>query len=64
METESGKQQLVNTQALGGLFKLFANQVECVMLNACYAQVRAGLNARSVVFRAPRTMYSPYEMVL
>ncbi|MGK7935034.1 MAG: CHAT domain-containing protein [Xenococcaceae cyanobacterium] len=41
LQTESGEPQLVNTQALGGLFKLFANQVECVMLNACYSQVQA-----------------------
>ena len=33
LETESGQQQLVNTQALGDLFKLFETQVECVMLN-------------------------------
>ena len=41
LEAESGEYQLVNNQALGGLFKLFETQLECVMLNACYSQVQA-----------------------
>ena len=41
LETESGQKQLVNTQAIGDLFKLFAKQVEGVVLNACYSKVQA-----------------------
>ena len=39
LEAESGKYQLVNNQALGGLFKLFDTKIECVMLNACYSRL-------------------------
>ena len=38
---ESGQKQLVGTQAIADLFKLFDNQVEFVVLNACYSQVQA-----------------------
>ncbi len=41
LETQLGKKQPISTQALGGLFKLLANQVECVILNACYSQAQA-----------------------
>ncbi len=41
LETTSGQQQLLDTQAIADLFKLFATQVECVVLNACYSQVQA-----------------------
>jgi hypothetical protein len=40
-EDESGKVRLVNAEALSGLFALFAEQVECVILNACYSEVQA-----------------------
>ena len=33
--------QLVSTDALAGLFELFADQVECVILNACYSEIQA-----------------------
>ncbi|KAM3101337.1 dynamin family protein [Phormidesmis sp. 146-12] len=33
--------QLVSTEALEGLFKLFSDEVECVILNACYSEVQA-----------------------
>ncbi|MDJ0692138.1 MAG: CHAT domain-containing protein [Xenococcaceae cyanobacterium MO_188.B32] len=41
LETTSGQQQLLDTQAIADLFKLFAERVECVVLNACYSQVQA-----------------------
>nr|WP_199332256.1 CHAT domain-containing protein [Fischerella sp. FACHB-380] len=41
LEDENGKVQLVSTEGLAELFKLFANQVECVLLNACYSEVQA-----------------------
>ena len=31
----------VSTGALADLFKLFAKQIQCVVLNACYAEVQA-----------------------
>jgi CHAT domain-containing protein len=41
LENETGEVQFVNAQALAGLFELFANQIECVVLNACYSEVQA-----------------------
>ncbi|OKH41823.1 hypothetical protein NIES2101_33695 [Calothrix sp. HK-06] len=40
-EDETGSAKLVDGEALAGLFDLFANQVECVVLNGCYSQVQA-----------------------
>ncbi|MDJ0590828.1 MAG: NB-ARC domain-containing protein [Pleurocapsa sp. MO_226.B13] len=41
LETKLGQQDPISNQAIGGLFKLFANQVECVVLNACFSQSQA-----------------------
>lgn len=41
LEDETGRVKLVSTEALSKLFGLFADQVECVLLNACYAEVQA-----------------------
>jgi hypothetical protein len=40
-EDESGKVKFVDAEALAGLFELFADQVECIVLNACYSEVQA-----------------------
>ncbi|MBD2016703.1 AAA-like domain-containing protein [Microcoleus sp. FACHB-53] len=40
-ENVIGQAQLVKSGALAGLFKLFADKVECVVLNACYSEVQA-----------------------
>ncbi len=40
-EDETGQAKLVDGEALAGLFDLFADQVECVVLNGCYSQVQA-----------------------
>jgi len=40
-EDESGKVKFVDAEALAGLFELFADPVECVVLNACYSEVQA-----------------------
>jgi hypothetical protein len=40
-EDESGQVKLVDAESLAELFKLFADTVECVVLNACYSQVQA-----------------------
>ncbi len=41
LENEQGNTQLVATEALADLFSLFAGQIECVVLNACYSEVQA-----------------------
>lgn len=41
LENETGKVQLVDAEALAELFKLFATEIECVVLNACYSEVQA-----------------------
>jgi hypothetical protein len=40
-ENESGKIQLVEPEALAYLFNLVSNQVDCVLLNACYTEILA-----------------------
>ena len=40
-EDETGQTKLVDAEALAGLFQLFADQVECVVLNACYSEYQA-----------------------
>ena len=40
LEDDLGQQQLVSTEAITDLFKLFTNQIECVVLNACYSKVQ------------------------
>jgi tetratricopeptide (TPR) repeat protein len=40
-EDETGMAKLVDGEALGELFELFADQVECVVLNGCYSYVQA-----------------------
>jgi len=40
-EDNSGQMQLVSTQALAKLFNSFEQQVECVLLNACYSESQA-----------------------
>ena len=41
LEDETGNVRLVETVALANLFKLFATDIECVILNACYSEVQA-----------------------
>lgn len=41
LEDNSGQMQLVSTKALAKLFDLFQEQVECVLLNACYSEEQA-----------------------
>jgi predicted negative regulator of RcsB-dependent stress response len=49
-EDEAGKTKLVDAEALAGLFKLFADSVECVILNACYSEVQAEAIARHIPY--------------
>lgn len=41
LENSAGEAQLVSSAALARLFKLFQQNVECVLLNACYSEVQA-----------------------
>jgi hypothetical protein len=41
LEDDTGHQKWVDGEALGGLFQLVADTVECVLLNACYSEVQA-----------------------
>jgi SMODS-associated and fused to various effectors sensor domain/CHAT domain len=41
LESATNDGHLVSTKALSGLFELFTDKVECVLLNACYAEVQA-----------------------
>ncbi len=41
LENENRQKQLVSSKSLADLFKLFTNDVECVVLNACYSKVQA-----------------------
>jgi CHAT domain len=49
-EDEVGQSKLVKGEALAGLFKLFADQVECVVLNGCYSDVQAGAIAQHIPY--------------
>lgn len=40
-ENDTGGVQIVSTEALADLFSLFADSVECILLNACYSEVQA-----------------------
>lgn len=41
VEDVSGEPQLVKAEALASLFKRFSNQIDCVILNACYSEIQA-----------------------
>lgn len=40
-ESETGQARLIDAAALAQLFQLFSEQVECVVLNACYSEYQA-----------------------
>jgi hypothetical protein len=48
LEDETGNPKLVSTEAIASLFELFSDQVECVLLNACYSDVQAGAIAQHI----------------
>lgn len=50
LENVVGQAQLVKSSALAGLFELFADEVECVVLNACYSDVQAVAIAHHIPF--------------
>jgi tetratricopeptide (TPR) repeat protein len=49
-ENEVGQAKFVDAEALAGLFKLFADRVQCVILNACYSDVQAEAIARHIPY--------------
>ena len=49
-ENETGKTELVQAETLARLFELFAQQVECVVLNACYSQVQASAISQHIPY--------------
>jgi hypothetical protein len=50
LEDETGKVRLVDTVALAKLFELFASNLECVILNACYSEVQASAIAQHIPY--------------
>ena len=50
LEDEIGNVKFVTPEALGGLFELFADQVECVLLNACYSESQANAIAQHICY--------------
>jgi hypothetical protein len=49
-ENEVGKVQPVKPDALATMFKLFKQQVNCVLLNACYSEIQAKAIAQHIPF--------------
>lgn len=49
-ENEIGKVQPVKPDALAAMFKLFKQQVNCVVLNACYSEIQALAIAQHIPF--------------
>jgi CHAT domain-containing protein len=50
LEDQIGTPKLVSTEALSGLFELFSDSVECVVLNACYSERQANAIAQHIPF--------------
>lgn len=50
LEDETGNVRLVDIDALARLFELFANTIECVVLNACYSEVQANAIAQHIPY--------------
>ncbi|MDZ8078252.1 MAG: AAA-like domain-containing protein [Nostoc sp. DcaGUA01] len=50
LENLTGQAQLVSSKALAGLFELFAEKLECVVLNACYSEVQAIAIAHNIPY--------------
>ena len=48
LEGDDGAGSLVSAKALSNLFELFADQIECVLLNACYSDEQADAIAQHI----------------
>lgn len=49
-EDEAGGERPVNADTLASFFELFADSVECVVLNACYSEIQAGAIAKHIPY--------------
>lgn len=49
-EDETGQTKLVSTEAIASLFSLFAEEIECVVLNACYSATQAEAIAQYIPY--------------
>ncbi|MGK7899709.1 MAG: NACHT domain-containing protein, partial [Xenococcus sp. (in: cyanobacteria)] len=49
-ESNTEGKQLVSNQALSGLFKIFKDNVECVLLNACHTEAQADVIVEHVEY--------------
>jgi tetratricopeptide (TPR) repeat protein len=49
-EDEIGNSKLVDGDALAALFELFADQLNCVVLNGCYSEVQAQVIAQHISY--------------
>jgi hypothetical protein len=49
-EDKTGQPHLVSTEAISTLFSLFADEIECVLLNACYSATQADAIAAHIPF--------------
>ncbi len=49
-EDVSGQSKLVSTDAIARLFSLFSDEIECVVLNACYSAVQADAIAQHIPY--------------
>jgi hypothetical protein len=49
-EDEAGNPKVVDGAALAGLFALFADQIQCVVLNGCYSQAQSQAIAQHVEY--------------
>ncbi len=50
LEDPSGQPKLVSTDSLSALFELFADSVDCVLLNACYSEQQAQAIAQHIPY--------------
>lgn len=48
LETNQGEAQFIESDELARLFEIFAEQVECILLNACYSEVQAKALTESI----------------
>jgi hypothetical protein len=48
LEDDAGRAKFVSSEALATLFGLFADRLECVVLNACYSEVQAEAIAQQI----------------
>lgn len=49
-EDEAGQPKLVSAEAIASLFALFSDQVECLVLNACYSETQAKAIAQHIPY--------------